>query len=203
MQERSEATCHMAMPQCCYLAKGAKRPSHTTNIQTFLNKSSSNILAVTALKASNLNSAVWDQIFIFCCMNRPPANIPILLSEVEQEQRHSGNGDREAIVMGAGLCDGEGERAYTGYIPHIIRKVSANVFNLRRFGIFFFLKHPPPCFCLNVRNPVPCASCWGRRHTPVVCNELREPHTSHYPSGPVTKISTNKLLIPATIPVDW
>ena len=31
MQERSEATCHMAMPQCCYLAKGAKRPSHTTN----------------------------------------------------------------------------------------------------------------------------------------------------------------------------
>ena len=31
MQERSGATCHMAMPQCCYLAKGAKRPSHTTN----------------------------------------------------------------------------------------------------------------------------------------------------------------------------
>ena len=30
MQERSEATCHMAMPQCCYLTKGAKRPSHTT-----------------------------------------------------------------------------------------------------------------------------------------------------------------------------
>ena len=71
-------------------------------------------------------------------MNRPPAYIPILLSEVEQEQRHSGNGDREAIVMGAGLCDGEGERAYTGYVPHIIRKVSASVFNLRRFGIFFF-----------------------------------------------------------------
>ena len=64
----------MAMPQCCYLAKGAKRPSHTTNIQTFLNKSSSNILAVTALKANNLNSAVWDQSFIFCCMNRPRGN---------------------------------------------------------------------------------------------------------------------------------
>ena len=29
----------------------------------------------------------------------------------EQEQRPSGNGDREAIVVGAGLCDGEGERA--------------------------------------------------------------------------------------------
>ena len=35
MQERSEATCHMAMPQCCYLAKGAKRPSHTTNTIQF------------------------------------------------------------------------------------------------------------------------------------------------------------------------
>ena len=30
--KRSGATCHMAMPQCCYLAKGAKRPSHTTNM---------------------------------------------------------------------------------------------------------------------------------------------------------------------------
>ena len=44
--------------------------------------------------------------------------IPILLSEVEQEQRPSGNEDREAIVVGAGLCDGEGERAYTAYAPH-------------------------------------------------------------------------------------
>ena len=44
---------------------------------------------------------------------RPPgaAYVPILLSEVEQEQRPSGNGDREAIVVGAGPCDGEGERA--------------------------------------------------------------------------------------------
>ena len=45
------------------------------------------------------------------------AYIPILLSEVEQEQRPSGNGDREAIVVGAGLCDGESERAYTVYAP--------------------------------------------------------------------------------------
>ena len=44
--------------------------------------------------------------------------VPILLSEVEQLQRPSGNGDREAIEAGAGLCDGEGERAYTGYAPH-------------------------------------------------------------------------------------
>ena len=65
------------------------------------------------------------------------AYVPILLSEVEQEQRPSRNGDREAIVVGAGLCDGKGERAYTGYAPHTIRNVSANVFSLRRFGNFF------------------------------------------------------------------
>ena len=46
------------------------------------------------------------------------AYIPILLSEVEQKQRPSGNEDREAIVVGAGLCDGEGERAYTANAPH-------------------------------------------------------------------------------------
>ena len=38
------------------------------------------------------------------------AYVPILLSEVKQEQRPSGNGDGEAIVVGAGLCDSEGER---------------------------------------------------------------------------------------------
>ena len=35
MQDRRGATCHMAMTQCCYLAKGAKRPSHTTNTIKF------------------------------------------------------------------------------------------------------------------------------------------------------------------------
>ena len=56
---------------------------------------------------------------IFPCAPRPlgAAYISILLSEVEQEQRPSGNGDREAIVVGAGLCDGEGERAYIVYDP--------------------------------------------------------------------------------------
>ena len=48
------------------------------------------------------------------------AYIPILLSEVEQEQRPSGNEDREAIVVGAGLCDGEADRAYTAYAPYYI-----------------------------------------------------------------------------------
>ena len=48
------------------------------------------------------------------------AYVPILLSEVEQEQRPSGNGDREVIVVGAGLCDGEDERAYIAYAPHYI-----------------------------------------------------------------------------------
>ena len=45
------------------------------------------------------------------------AYVPILLSEVEQEQRPSGNADREASVVGAGLCDGEGDLAYTVYDP--------------------------------------------------------------------------------------
>ena len=88
----------------------------------------------------------------FPLVPRGAAYVPILLSEVEQEQRPSGNGDREAIVVGAGLCDGEGERAYTGYAPHVIRNVSVNVFSLRRFGIFFLPKRPPPCFCRNFRN---------------------------------------------------
>ena len=41
----------------------------------------------------------------------------ILLTEVEKEQRPSGNGYREAIVFGTGLCDSQGERAYTAYAP--------------------------------------------------------------------------------------
>ena len=45
------------------------------------------------------------------------ASVPILLSVFEKEQRPSGNEDREAIVVGTCLCDGEGERAYTGYAP--------------------------------------------------------------------------------------
>ena len=47
---------------------------------------------------------------------------PILLNEVEQEQRPSGNGDREAIIGGAGICDGEDECADTGYAPHYVGK---------------------------------------------------------------------------------
>ena len=41
-----------------------------------------------------------------------------MLSEVEQEQRLSRNGDREAIVVKAGLCGGEGEPVYISYAPH-------------------------------------------------------------------------------------
>ena len=47
------------------------------------------------------------------------AYIPILLSEVEQEQRPIGNEDREAIVVGAGLCDGEAS-VHTPHMPHIL-----------------------------------------------------------------------------------
>ena len=45
------------------------------------------------------------------------AYFPILQGEVEQEPRPSSNGDHEAIVVGACLCDGDGERAYTVYDP--------------------------------------------------------------------------------------
>ena len=41
------------------------------------------------------------------------------LSQVSQlSQVYRGNGDREAIVVLAGLCDGEGRRAYNAYGPH-------------------------------------------------------------------------------------
>ena len=57
--------------------------------------------------------------YISSCAPRPlgAACVHILLCEVEQEQRPSGNGDREALVVGAGLCGHEGERAYTVYDP--------------------------------------------------------------------------------------
>ena len=50
--------------------------------------------------------------------NLGAAYIPNLLSEVEQEQRPSVKENREAILVGAGLCHGEGERAYTASAPH-------------------------------------------------------------------------------------
>ena len=49
MQELSGRTCHMAMPQCCYLAKGAKRPSHSTNMLT-----SSNISVIWSIWSTHL-----------------------------------------------------------------------------------------------------------------------------------------------------
>ena len=67
------------------------------------------------------------------------AYIPILLSEVEQEQRPSGNEDREVIVVGAGLCDGEGERAYTAYAPHYDISGSGHIYSLSWNGVGLFL----------------------------------------------------------------
>ena len=66
-------------------------------------------------------------------MNAAAAYVSILLSEVEREQRPSGNGDREAVVVGAGRCDGEGERAFTAYAPHY------NIF-ASRTNVFSFLE---------------------------------------------------------------
>ena len=63
---------------------------------------------------------------IFSNVTRPleAADVPSLLSEIDQEQRVSRNGVREVIVVGAGLCDGEGERAYTAYVTHYDISVS-------------------------------------------------------------------------------
>ena len=94
-----------------------------------------------------------------------------MLSEVEQEQRPSGNGDREAIVVGAGLCNGEGERAYTEYAPTLEGESTENLLpkrlspavktfrHQRRFGNKKLPKRlPPSCcrnvLCRNVRNPL-------------------------------------------------
>ena len=55
--------------------------------------------------------------------------VPILLSEIEQDQRPRGNGDRKAIVVGAGLCAGEGERAYTAYSSHYTFASRTNIFS--------------------------------------------------------------------------
>ena len=65
--------------------------------------------------------------FLWCPAAPWAAFVPILLSEVEQEQRPSGNGDREAIVVGAGLCDREGERAYTVYDPTLFLRRYSNL----------------------------------------------------------------------------
>ena len=76
------------------------------------------------------------------------AFVPILLSEIEQAQRPSGNGDREAIVLGAGLCDGEGECAYTAYAPHYIIFAS-------RTNVFSFLEDVSATRCRrNVRRHI-------------------------------------------------
>ena len=88
------------MPKCCYLAKGAKRPSHTTNMQTFSNKSSFYIPAVTTLKASNLNSAVWDRIFIFCCMNRPHFEVLFVTEKLILHQLSASEFDENESFVG-------------------------------------------------------------------------------------------------------
>ena len=58
--------------------------------------------------------------------------VPILLSEVEQVQRPRENGDREAIVVEACLCDSEGERAFTIYDPVLGGKMYLKYF--KRFA---------------------------------------------------------------------
>ena len=78
----------------------------------------------------NSSSALWPL---------GAAYIPILLSEVKQEQRPSGNGDREAIVVGAGLCDSEGERAFTAYAPPYVISGRRHVYSFSWNGVGLIL----------------------------------------------------------------
>ena len=57
----------MAMPQCCYLAKGAKRPSHTTILLTSSINQVPYILAATVLKATNLTSPEIRCVLQYVC----------------------------------------------------------------------------------------------------------------------------------------
>ena len=94
---------------------------------------------------ATLLSPKWAEIFVVQIVGdktpapsralrpRGAAYVPILLSDVEQEQRPSGNEDREPIVVGAGLRDGEGERAYTAFAPDY--KIFAS-----RTNVFSFLE---------------------------------------------------------------
>ena len=76
------------------------------------------------------------------------AYVPILLREVELEQRPSGNGVHEAIVVGAALCDGEGDREYTAYAPLY------NIF-ASRTNVFSFLEDVSATLCCrNVRRHI-------------------------------------------------
>ena len=45
-----------------------------------------------------------------------------------KDQRSTAKGVREAIVLGADICDGEGERAYTVYDPRLfLRRYSRSI----------------------------------------------------------------------------
>ena len=70
MQERSEAERRaiMAMPQCCYLAKGAKRPSHTTkrqnstafhSIPVIRSKGSTSVLSTRKIRPIYSHPSMW------------------------------------------------------------------------------------------------------------------------------------------------
>ena len=95
------------------LIKAESEISLALLFKTLVAKSSfsfSSFISLTSSSSSgtffNLPQAIFPRKFNSTSLSE------VLLTEVEQEQRPSGNGDREAIVVGAGLCDGEGELAY-------------------------------------------------------------------------------------------
>ena len=73
----------------------------------------------------------------------------------------------------------------------VIRNIMVSIFFLFPVSDIMDLRHQSSAMCIIMLGG-------GRRHTPVVCNESREPNTSHY-TNTSNKKTTNKLLKPATM----
>ena len=74
----------------------------------------------------------------------------------------------------------------------VIRNIMVSIFFLFPVSDIMDLRHQSSAMCIIMLGG------GGRRHTPVVCNESREPNTSHY-TNTSNKKTTNKLLKPATM----
>ena len=77
----------------------------------------------------------------------------------------------------------------------IFHIVNVRIILKSRISLIYFLSFFPLTDIMDLRHQssAMCIIVGGRTHTPVVCNESREPHTSHYPSGTVTKRNNQQL----------
>ena len=113
MQERSEAERRaiMAMPQCCYLAKGAKRPSHTTNTIKF-----DRIPFDPSNSIKRFDLCPFDQ-KNSTCLQPPPCKNPGLRLDDQQLRISIG------LRLGANICC-----AYVPREQHVSAKIKLETF---------------------------------------------------------------------------